>query len=312
MSKDQIQKYVLIAIVAGAAVYGYVFQLYLPTLSSVSTLKTELQSKKDSYEEAKRKAADYEKLKKDAKKAELDLLFTMRRLPNTDNQSECIKEISRAAAEYNISVQSFTPGKSVPGKSFYNEVPIALSLIGNYHDFGRFITRLGYAVRLLNCFDIQLSASGAGGNVTTGKGTVNMAVSLKTYVSTQNTAIQSNYSKGEDTEERAIYPLYRYAGAIRDPFVSIVLEDSKAAAENINIVGLRLTGVMALSIGKTPTFVFEDGTRNSFLLKDKKFYTKENLLIKGIEGRVEGEKVKLMYTVDNVIGPKEKYFEIPK
>jgi len=311
VSKDQIQKYALIALVAGAAVYGYVFELYLPTLKSVGILKADLQTKKDSYEEAKRKAADYEKLKKDAKKAELDLLFTMRRLPNTDNQSECIKEISRAAAEYNITVQAFTPGKNTPGKSFYNEVPMALSLVGNYHDFGRFITRLGYSVRLLNCFDVQISVSG-GGNVVTAKGSVNMAVSLRTFVSTQTTAIQSRYSKGEDTEERAIYPLYRYAGSIRDPFASIVIEDSKAAAENINIMGLKLTGVMALSLGRNPTFVFEDNMKNSFLMKDKKFYTKENLLVKGIEGRVEGEKVKLMYTVDNIVGPKEKYFEIPK
>ncbi|MFH1074866.1 MAG: type 4a pilus biogenesis protein PilO [Candidatus Firestonebacteria bacterium] len=310
MSKDQIQKYALIAIVAGAAVYGYVFELYLPTLKNVSSLRAELQSKKGSYEEAKRKAADYEKLKKDAKKAELDLLFTMRRLPNTDNQPECIKEISRAAAENNITIQSFTPGKMVPGKSFYDEVPIALNLSGNYNNFGEFITKLGYSIRLLNCFDVQFFVAGLGGNNISAKGSVNMAVSLKTFVSTQNVVTQSKYSRGEDTEERAIYPLYRYVCALRDPFVSIVMEESKAVAENINIMGLSLTGVMAL--GKNPIFVFEDNTHNAFLLIDRKFYTKEKLLIKGIEGRVDGNKIKLAYTDNIEVGTKEKYFEIPK
>jgi len=311
VSKDQIQKYALIVIVAGAAIYGYVFELYLPTLKSVGVLGVELQSKKDSYEEAKKKFADYEKLKKDAKNAELELFFTMRRLPNTENQSECIKEISRAAAEYNITVQSFTPGKSAPGKSFYNEVAIVLSLVGDYNDFGKFITRLGYSVRLLNCFDVQFSVAGAGGGASPAKGSVNMVVNLKTFVSTQSNTGQARYSKKEDTEERAIYPLYRYSGVIRDPFVSIVLEESKALAENINIMGLRLTQVLALT-GKNPTFVFEDSTRNSFMLKDRKFYTKDNLFIQGIEGRVEGDKVKLMYTVENIIGQKEKYFDILK
>ena len=314
MSKDQIQKYVLIAVVAGAALYGYVFELYLPALKNVVTLKADLQNKKDSYEEAKRKTTDYEKLKKDAKQAELDLLFTMRRLPNTENQPEYIKDISRAAAEHNITVQSFVPGKALPGKSFYNEVPVALSLTGNYNDFGRFITKLGYSIRLLNCYDVQFSASGvAGANGTPGaasKSSVNMSVSLRAFVSTQNVITNASYSKTEDTEERAIYPLYRYTGFNRDPFASIVLEESKTLAENINIMGLNLTGTMAL--GKTPIFVFENSTKNAYLLIDKKFYTKDKQLIKGIEGRIEGTKVKLAYTTTVEIGPKEKYFDIPK
>jgi len=47
-------------------------------------------------------------------------------------------------------------------------------------------------------------------------------------------------------------------------------------------------------------------------LIDKKFYTKDKQFIKGIEGRIEGTKVKLAYTTTVEIGPKEKYFDIPK
>ena len=310
MTKEQIQKYVLIAVVTGAALYGYIFELYLPALKKVTELGVTLEKKKADLKEAETKAKEFDKLQKDARKAELDLLFTMRRLPNFENQPEYIKEISKAAAEFNVSIQSFTPAKPIAGKSFYNEVPVSLGMIGNYHDFGKFINKLGYSVRLINCYDAQFSSTGSGGDTIVSKGSVNLSVNIRTFVSTQVVTNQSRYSRGDDMEERAIYPLYRYAGSKRDPFVSINISDSKVVAENINISTLKLTGVMAL--GKAVIFVFEDDMRNAYLLIDRKLYTKEKQLIKGIEGRVDENKVKLAYTSKAEIGAKESSFDIPK
>lgn len=310
MSKEQIQKYVLIAVVAGAALYGYIFELYLPALKKVSEQTVSLEKKKSDLKEAETKAREFDKLQKDARKAELDLLFTMRRLPNFDNQPEYIKEISRAAGEYNVTIQSFTPGVPVAGKSFYNEVPINISMIGNYNDFGKFINKLGYSVRLINCFDVQFATTGTGGTTILSKGTVNLSVNIRTFVSTQVITNQSQYSKGDDLEERAIFPLYRYFGSKRDPFVSINTGTSKILAENINISSLKMTGVMAL--GKTAIFVFEDELKNAYLLIDRKLYTKDKELIKGIEGRVDENKVKLAYVGNKEAGNKESSFEIPK
>ncbi len=310
MSKEQIQKYVLIAVVTGAALYGYIFELYLPALKKVEDLTVSLEKKKADLREAEIRAKGFLELQKDARKAELDLLFTMRRLPNFDNQPEYIKEISRAAAEYNVTIQSFTPAKAIPGKSFYNEVPISISMIGNYNNFGKFINKLGYSIRLINCYDAQFTATGTGGNNLLSKGSVNISVNMRTFISTQIAPNQGRYSKGDDQEERAIYPLYRYYGSKRDPFVSINIGDSKVVADNINIATLKLTGVMAL--GKTAIFVFEDDLKNAYLLIDRKLYTKERQLIKGIEGRVDENRVKLAYTGNIEGGPKEKAFEIPK
>lgn len=310
MSKEKLQKIILIALVVCAVIYGYVFELYLPALQKLDILKTTLKNKKEGYEDAKKKAADYNALINTAKKAELDLLFAMRRLPTFINQAECIKEISRAAAEYNLRIQSFTPSKVIAGKSFYNEVPIALSLSGSYNDFGKFITKLGYSVRLFNCYDVQVSAGGATGETVLSKSSVNMAVNIKTFVSSQNPNTQARYFREEDTEERAIFPLYRYSGVKRDPFLSVGKGDAKATAGNLNIIGLRLTSVLA--IGNSPIFIFEDSIKNAFMLRDKKLYTKDNELIKGIEGRVYENKVKLFYTEIVEVGAKEIYFDIPK
>ncbi|GEM_PF-783518 len=310
MSKEQIQKYVLIAVVAGAALYGYIFELYMPATKKLGDLKVTLEKKKADLKEAEARAKEFDKLKKDARKAELDLLFTIRRLPNLENQPEYIKEISRAAAEYNVTIQSFTPLKAVPGKSFYNEVPINISMVGNYHDLGKFINKLGYSIRLINCYDVQFSSTGTAGSTNASKGSVNLLVNMRAYVSTQVVAIQGHYSKEDDLEERAIYPLYRYFGAKRDPFISININNSKIVAENINISTLKLTGVMAL--GKTAIFVFEDDLKNAYLLIERKLYTKDNQLIKGIEGRVSENRVKLAYINNVETGPKEVSFEIPK
>ena len=67
-----------------------------------------------------------------------------------------------------------------------------------------------------------------------------------------------------------------------------------------------------MALGKTAIFVFEDDMQNAYLLIDRKLYTKEKQLIKGIEGKADENRVKLFYTNKTEPGIKESSFEIPK
>lgn len=306
MSKEQ-QKWAIIIVVVIAVLYAYVQFLYLPVNKIGVDLNNSLKAKKDDLEAAKKKASDYEKLKIESKQKELELMFTIRRLPKIDDQPGLIREISKAAGENNVSIPSLEFQKIAAGKIFYSEVPVKLSLTCNYHDFGKFITKLGYSMRLINCTDCAIAT--AGNNI---KGSVNITLTLKAFISTkekEGTSSSSYITKEDEEKEATIIPLYKYTGNItRDPFKAINISDVQSTSETINISSLKLTGVIAM--GKKEIVVFEDNSKIPYLLIDGKFYTRDKTLIKNIDGKIEQGKV-LLSQLDIISGGiREAKFDI--
>lgn len=306
MSKEQ-QKMLIIALVAIAALYAYIQFLYLPINQKADELNNSLSLKKKDLEDAKINASDYEKLKAESKQKEMELRFTIKRLPKFDDQPGLIKEISKSAGANNISVLSFEFQKIVAGKSFYSEVPIRLSVTCSYHDFGKFITKLGYAMRLIGCSECSFAT--AGNNI---KGSVNISILLKAFISTkekEGTSSASQLTKEEEEKDFPIIPLYKYTeGNMRDPFKAINISEVQSAAEIISITSLKLTSVIAMA--KSEIAVFEDNSKLSYMLIDGKFYTRDKILIKNIEGKIEKNRV-LLSQLDTISGGiKEVKFDI--
>ncbi|MFH1825379.1 MAG: type 4a pilus biogenesis protein PilO [Candidatus Firestonebacteria bacterium] len=300
MSKEK-QKWILLGLIVGVILYGYFQFLYFPLGKKVIELRNTLDVKKKELENARLNASGYEKLKAEAKQLEMELNFIMKRLPKFDDQPGLIKEVSKAAGEKDVSILSFEFQKVVPGKIFYSEVPIKLSVVCNYHDLGGFLTKLGYSMRLINAYDCQFS--GVGSSV---KGSVNVSVILKAFVSTK----EKEGSIGElEAAEHPIIPMFRYSvNILRDPFKSLNISEAEVVSEDVNISALKLSGIIALS--ESEIAVFEDSNKSSYFLINNKFYLRDRSLVKNIEGKIEKGKVRLSH-LDAVSGAvKEVVFEI--
>jgi type IV pilus assembly protein PilO len=311
MSKEQ-QKWVLVGLIVGAILYGYYQFLYSPLSKKVVELRNTLKVKTEELENAKKNAEGYERLKAEAKQQEMELNFTMKRLPKFDDQPGLIKEISKGASEEDVSILSLEFQKSTSGKSFYSELPIKMSLTCNYHNLGKFLTKLGYSTRLINAYDCQFSGSG-----NSPKGSVNVSLILKAFVTTKEMDIKSlsgdektSQSTEEEIAEHPIIPKFRYRESIlRDPFKSLnISETDKMVGGEVNIAALRLSSVIAL--GKSKIAVFEDSNKMAYFLIDNKFYLRDRTLVTNIEGKIEKGKVRLSQ-LDAVSGAvKEVTFEI--
>jgi type IV pilus assembly protein PilO len=81
----------------------------------------------------------------------------LRQLPSKTEMPDLIVDVSQTALATGISNELFQPGPETP-KEFYAEKPIALRMVGTYHQFGAFVSGVASLPRvvILTMHDISL------------------------------------------------------------------------------------------------------------------------------------------------------------
>lgn len=91
--------------------------------------------------------------------AEMDEMFRqmVRQLPSKTEMPQLLIDISQAALTAGIDTQLFEPGAEKP-EDFYAEQPITIRMVGSYHQFGEFVSRIAQLPRvvILTMHDIEL------------------------------------------------------------------------------------------------------------------------------------------------------------
>ena len=91
-----------------------------------------------------------------------ELQQMINQLPGKTEMPKLIKEISDAALGAGITNELFQPGAEVM-KGFYAEKPIQLRMVGTYHEFGNFISKVASLPRvvILTMHDVSLRPTGS-------------------------------------------------------------------------------------------------------------------------------------------------------
>ena len=92
---------------------------------------------------------------------EQQLQQMLRQLPSKTEMPDLIVDISQTALATGITNELFQPGPETP-KEFYAEKPIALRMVGTYHQFGAFVSGVASLPRvvILTMHDISLKPQG--------------------------------------------------------------------------------------------------------------------------------------------------------
>jgi type IV pilus assembly protein PilO len=109
-----------------------------------------------------------------------DLLETMfRQLPSKTEMDKLLVDISQTALASGIDVQLFEPLSEVY-QDFYAERPIAIRMLGNYHEFGDFVGGVASLPRvvILTMHNVSLRRAGGDG---AGQGRLILEGQVKTY-----------------------------------------------------------------------------------------------------------------------------------
>jgi type IV pilus assembly protein PilO len=100
------------------------------------------------FEEKQRKAANLEAYEQQLEDMQ-ELLETMfRQLPSKTEMDKLLVDISQSALAAGIDVQLFEP-QAEAQQDFYAERPIAIRMLGNYHEFGDFVDQVASLPRVV-------------------------------------------------------------------------------------------------------------------------------------------------------------------
>lgn len=135
-------------------------------LTELDTAKNEEVTLRGDFEQKYRKAASLDAYK--IQLAEMEKTFgdLLRQLPDKTQVPELLVDVSQTGLASGLEFELFKPGAEVV-KDFYAELPIEVQVVGNYMDFGTFVSGLASLPRIVTVHNIKLAPTVKGSTTTT-------------------------------------------------------------------------------------------------------------------------------------------------
>jgi type IV pilus assembly protein PilO len=144
----------LIVLMVGAAVW---FQ-FLPQYEEISQLDEKLQGLEKKLATAKVNAAELGKFQAKMQEAEAQFKIAMRALPENQEIPSLLTSISKSGQDVGLEFLLFEPKPETP-QGFYAEIPVAMSLRGDYHKLAVFFDKVARLSRIVNINNISVTPS---------------------------------------------------------------------------------------------------------------------------------------------------------
>ena len=170
----------LLSIVIGVVWYNYDTKEQLATLDRAK--KEEMDLRKQ-FEQKQAKAANLEAYKQQLEEMRQSFGAMLRQLPNKTEVADLLVDVSQTGLAAGLEFELFDPQGEVP-REFYAELPIKIRVIGNYHEFGTFISGLAALPRIVTIHNIEIlpkNKSRRGDNSATSAGDLELTAVAKTY-----------------------------------------------------------------------------------------------------------------------------------
>jgi type IV pilus assembly protein PilO len=129
-------------------------------------LKSEFLAKQD-------KVLDLEIYKKQLEEMKLNFAEMLRQLPDKSEIADLLVDVSQTGLAAGLEFELFQP-LSEQEKDFYVELPIKIKVVGDYHEFGDFVSGLAALPRIITMHDIKITKTGE-------KADLLMETTAKTY-----------------------------------------------------------------------------------------------------------------------------------
>lgn len=178
LTKQQQQNLMAAILIIGGLGYAYWNYLLNPLITTYNQKKKTLEEKRKDLKDARDMVLKYDLFLQKATVITKRLDFINKRLPDTLNISDIIKDVTEKAAMSNIKIISFRPEQKEIVKENYKEVQINVDLVTNYINLGNFLTNIGYIERLISPINptIDFLAEDESGN------NIRVSLILKVYL----------------------------------------------------------------------------------------------------------------------------------
>jgi type IV pilus assembly protein PilO len=151
---------VVFIIIISSAILGLGYWKDISVLQEdLRKVEVEESDLKIAFEGRQKKAANLEALKQqleDIKETFGDLL---KRLPNKTEVAALLVDISQQGLGAGLEFELFKPGSENPA-DFYVELPIQITVVGDYHEFGNFISGVSDLPRIVTNHNVKIRPKG--------------------------------------------------------------------------------------------------------------------------------------------------------
>lgn len=179
---------VVLAIAIAVLIGGW----FLDTTTQIDTLESaqnkETKLKKE-FEEKQAKAARLDAYKKQMDDMQRIFGEMLRQLPGKTEVAALLIDISQVGLASGLEFELFKPEPETPIE-FYAELPIKIKVVGNYHEFGNFVSGVAALPRIVTLHDFVITTQKQ-----QGEGNLIMEATAKTYRYLDDEEIQQETAK---------------------------------------------------------------------------------------------------------------------
>ena len=163
---------VILFLMGGVIFLGYWFHTkdQLLELDKVEQQELDL---KVIFEKKAQQAANLEAYEQQLEEMRESFGAMLRQLPNKTEVADLLVDVSQTGLASGLEFELFQPQAENP-REFYAELPIRIRVIGEYHEFGNFVSGVAALPRIVTLHNVNIKGSGAGTQLT-------MNLTAKTY-----------------------------------------------------------------------------------------------------------------------------------
>jgi len=156
------QKILLVIVFSVLIIAGYYYFYLQEAQKRIGELEKQWTSLQSTIEKQKEIAKNLETFQEEVQKLETRLSLLLEQLPNSAEIPSLLKNISDLGKECGLVFMKFAPGKEL-NKGFYAEIPVAITVSGDYHSFVQFADKVSQYPRIVNLLNIIFSSPKAVG-----------------------------------------------------------------------------------------------------------------------------------------------------
>lgn len=165
----------IFAFLAGVFWYLFVWDSDRPELQKAEAEEQDLRSQ---FANKQQRAANLDAYKGQLAEMERTFGAMLRQLPGKTEVPNLLVDISQTGVGAGLQEKLFQPSPE-QSKGFYAELPIKIKLVGNYHQFGNFVSGIATLPRIVTLHDIEIKPVSSGKEG--GYDNLTMDVTAKTY-----------------------------------------------------------------------------------------------------------------------------------
>jgi len=151
------QKVLLAVLFCGLVVAGYYYLYYREASQRIGAMETQLAGLQSKIREQQAIAGNLRSFQDEVLRLEARLSILLEQLPNSAEIPSLLKSVSDLGRESGLDFLRFAPSGEIR-KDFYAEIPVSISVNGDYHSFALFTDKVARYPRIVNLSNITFSS----------------------------------------------------------------------------------------------------------------------------------------------------------